>query len=292
MKIKAMGVMNITPNSFSDGIESPNLIIFKNKLNEINSWANIIDVGAESTAPFNDAINSSTEIERFQKYFIPLLKDIPQKDLYISIDTYKIKTFEFVAKEILKILPQARLIFNDVSGCLDDELLNFLRNSPLNFDYVLCHNLSPIRSETSNHINYMMNSHGPELFDEMIVFFEESFEKLKDIKRRIIIDPCYGFSKDREQNQYLVKKFPDIVKSLSEYSSDFVFGISRKSFMRFPKDSNPKGINKQREMELMQAALLSNIISALENHDVNIIVRNHDGLLFKALDNISQFGKC
>ena len=87
--IQIMGVVNITPDSFSDGG-----IYQKDALKKINELIDlgvtVIDIGAESTAPFNKAITYEEEVNRLKNYFIPLIDQIP-KHISISIDTYKIE---------------------------------------------------------------------------------------------------------------------------------------------------------------------------------------------------------
>lgn len=283
-----MGVMNITPNSFSDGISDQNPLHFKNRLKGLSLWASVIDIGAESTAPFNDSISLELEKDRFDKNFFSLIGSLESANFTISIDTYKIELFDYVAKKILSLNPNIKLIFNDVSGCLDEKLIQYLKTSNIPFQYVFSHNLCTERSDTGNHMDYVSSISDDELFCEVVNYFKAGIKALKASGREIIIDPCFGFSKSREQNQFLVKRFPDIVKELCAESRQFMFGVSRKSFMRFPVDLDAKSSEGQKSLDNMQSILLFNVIKELREVDVDIITRSHGRDSFVAIENVSQ----
>ena len=84
-----MGVINITPNSFSDGNKFKNYVQFRDYFIDMLSWADVIDIGAESTAPFNDPIDSAIELERFEEFLFPLVSELNDPHMFLSLDTYK-----------------------------------------------------------------------------------------------------------------------------------------------------------------------------------------------------------
>ncbi len=261
-----MGVLNITPNSFSDGDENLSLLDVENKLNKLISWANIIDIGAESTAPFNRAIDSSVELKRFDQLLIPVLEKMSDPETVVSIDTYKIDVFDFVARKIKDYWPKSDLVFNDVSGKIDDVLMNYLTSSELDFSYVFCHNLCPTRDESSNHMNHCEDSLSIEMVKD---FFSTGLNKLTKSKRKIILDPCFGFSKTREQNHMLIKKMPFLLDHFLEH--DFIFGVSKKSFMRFPKDLD---INTDIGRSIVQSTEAI-LLYKLKAYSKRLIIRTH-----------------
>lgn len=278
-QFKIMGVMNITPNSFSDGGA---LSITKNAINTFKSFVNdfdIIDVGAESTAPFNTAIGAKEELERLEEFFYPLLSNYGDPNTTISIDTYKPEVFFEVADWINSQWPATNLIFNDVSGKVDDDLISILEENT-NFKYVLSHNLSPYRGNTSDHMNFVLEQNGHEFINELGTFFMESLIKLESHIDRVIIDPCFGFSKTREQNHYLLSHMEEFLEFIPN-TLEVLVGISRKSFLRFPSNMDAKIPSNQRLLDSMQTAIASGLLKQCGGRD--LIFRTHESYPFKAL---------
>lgn len=212
---KRMGVLNCTPNSFSDGGEILREEDFVSKLASFGP-VEAIDLGAESTAPMNDPISWKAEWERL-KTFLPLVKNFPGT---LSIDTYHPETIEEVLRFYLDQGLNQNLIWNDVSGKFDSFVSDFLSISP-NFSYVFSHNLAPTRELTGRHMDFVRN--------------DLSLEELKDYflpfkRSQIIFDPCLGFSKTYEQNWMILNQFSELQEMVSH--EHWLLGISRKSFIR------------------------------------------------------------
>lgn len=262
-KIKAMGVINLTPDSFSDGSINLNSTNLYNNFNNLKKHCSIIDFGAESTAPLNDSISSVEELNRFEDYFFPLVMASPDPCMTISIDTYKPEVFYEVALVINKYWPKTRIIFNDISGQVDSELLYLLKDS-LKFDYVLCHNLASNRFDAGNHMSYLSN----DIVKSVSQFFLKN-KTLLGSNRSIYADPCFGFSKTYEQNHELLKNLHKI-DSLKLYHS-VVIGISRKSFLRLPKALSFK--ENADEIEQIHSNILFELF---KRFDSEIIVRTHN----------------
>lgn len=208
-----MGVMNFTPNSFSDGgeLDSPEKI--QKRLAQYGDL-DALDIGAESTAPMNAPISHETEWQRLQPA-LPLIKATKN----LSLDTYHPETV-FKLYEILK----RPFIWNDVSGKFDESVERFLSLDQGNW-YVFSHNLAPERSLTGKHMNYQTNAQNEDFLNEVADYFMP----FKD-RARIILDPCFGFSKSYEQNWYLLENFASLQKKVGH--SDWMLGISRKAFLR------------------------------------------------------------
>lgn len=209
-----MGVMNFTPNSFSDGGE----LTAANFSEKLKSFGNVdaIDIGAESTAPMNEPVPWEEEWERL-KPVLPLLKGFKG---VLSFDTYHPETMEEILRYYVNHSWDQTLWWNDVSGKMDGFVKDFLELSPT-FSYVLCHNLAPNRALTGRHMDYV----DPEL----------TLEKVADYLRpfaipQVIFDPCLCFSKTYEQNWMLLDHFTKL-QELTGHNR-WLLGFSRKSFLR------------------------------------------------------------
>lgn len=218
MKIKRMGVMNITPNSFSDGGEVLSPESFQRKLNQMGE-IEALDIGAESTAPMNSPITWKEEWERLES-FIPF---ILKSSSLISIDTYHPETID----QILKIRKDHKierpLIWNDVSGKFDHFAKAFLKLDS-SFQYVFCHNLAPIRECSGKHMEHMWDLEGDAFLDELASYLRQG------IHPQVILDPCLGFSKTYDQNWFILDNFASLQKKTGH--DKWLLGFSRKSFLR------------------------------------------------------------
>lgn len=245
--ISIMGVANVTPNSFSDGSKYNNSLLLKEHiLSLIDNGATIIDIGAESTAPFNSAITSDMERERFAETIIPVIQEIlpelKEKSIKISIDSYRYETvmyfYNIFAGEI-------SIIWNDVSGKIDESVLKFLQETKMT-EYIYCHNLAPKRDLTSEHMSYLHSGDITSHFQDWI----REFLNLNIDLEKIYLDPCFGFSKTYEQNFILMDSLIDDFKLYERW----VIGISKKSFLRKKLiDSGEVGSDLSKE-ELLNAS--------------------------------------
>lgn len=262
-KITPMGVMNITPNSFSDGNSLLEPDALKRKWDELLQWARIIDIGAESTAPFNPAITEAEEKRRWDEFFFKHMDGL-EFPKYLSVDTYKIQVFKYVYERFQSLDIDTHLIFNDISGSLDQELLDLLA-SKKEFSYVFCHNLAPTRQQASSHMEFLTT-------DSITDSVMEHFDRIcsYNFSRRIYLDPCFGFSKTREQNHQLLKDFSRI---LNRYDHPLVFGVSRKSFLRVNPKMDPKDEQTRQYLGAMEALLLNQIYQLPTEKE--IVLRTH-----------------
>lgn len=216
MKIKRMGVMNITPNSFSDGGEVLSPESFQRKLNQMGE-IEALDIGAESTAPMNSAITWDVEWERWQM-ILPLISTF---NCVVSADTYHPETIQELLKFWKDHKVKVPLFWNDVSGKFDDAVSDFLKEGD-QFHYVLCHNRAPTRDLSGKHMDYVKVS--GDLFQELKDFLHPHAHE------RVIFDPCLGFSKTYEENWKILDEFHELQKKISH--DRWLLGFSRKSFLR------------------------------------------------------------
>jgi dihydropteroate synthase len=207
-----MGILNVTPDSFSDGGKYIDRITAVNYgLEMIEDGVDIIDIGGESTRPGSDPVSESEELNRV----IPVISEIikQKSDVVISIDTTK----SVVAEEALK---SGASIVNDISGGrFDKDIFNVV--SEFDAGIIIMHikdkpktmQISPEYSDVVLEIyNYLVNQ-------------VEAAVKIGIGK--IIIDPGIGFGKRNEDNLELINRLEDF-KSLG---FPILMGLSRKSFI-------------------------------------------------------------
>ena len=223
-KTSIMGVINLTPDSFSDGGE---LNSSKKVLDQVNHFlcngVDVIDLGAQSTRPGAEEVGSTIEIKRLIPYLKLIKSEYP--DVLISIDTFNSE----VAYEAL--LNGANWINDVTGGRRDKEILNVV--STFNCPFVITHSRG-----NSNNMNELCK------YENVLSEVKSSFETLiknaleKNISRKnIIVDPGIGFSKDINQNLEILRNL-DVFKNLN---LPILIGASRKRFIgEILNEINPK----------------------------------------------------
>lgn len=267
-----MGVINITPDSFSDGAKFNAPESFAQAFNKSSQSFNIIDIGAESTAPMNDAISVDEEIARYNEIFLPLLKSIPAPSCKLSFDTYKPEVFKYLLSMVRKHWgSDFPIMFNDVSGKIDNELIELLKNEK--FTYVFCHNLCDHRDQTSNHMDFVQDLGSEGFLKNISDYFQTGSKVLNDLSADVIIDPSFGFSKTRSQNHLLLARIGEV---FNPFNKQVMVGISRKSFLRDKAISTSDS-----SLDVAQGVLLGYAKSQLDRPPV---FRVHDHVSLSGLD--------
>jgi dihydropteroate synthase len=196
-----MGVINITPDSFSDGGEFLDLDqAVSHAITLINDGANIIDLGGESTRPGALRVKLEDEQARVLPVIAALMKDpvfIASK-AQISIDTMNAETAALA-------VAAGAVIVNDVSGGLADEQM-FAKLKDLNCKYILSHWRG--FSETMDSMNNY-TSVAKDVASELIDRVAKA-EAAGISRDRLIIDPGLGFAKDIAQNWHLVARLDEL----------------------------------------------------------------------------------
>ena len=218
-----MGIVNVTPDSFSDGGEfysSKDAIAHASKL--IYEGADIIDIGGESTRPGANEISSSDELKRV----IPVIKGIRSNnsDILISIDTTK----AIVAKEAVEV---GANIINDVSGLSFDSQMPKTVAS-LNVPIIIMH-------MKGNPRNMQKNPEYKDLIDEILDYFKERIKiatKAGIDREMIILDPGIGFGKTIEHNFQILSK----LNKFNKLELPLLIGTSRKSFIGLTLNLSPE----------------------------------------------------
>lgn len=209
--------MNITPNSFSDGGE---LVHPADILERFRSFGKIhaLDIGAESTAPNNEPITHAEEWQRWQT-ILPILSNFK---CTISADTFRPETIFYLVKLWKDQKIPQDFYWNDVSGKFDFAVKDFLKEGE-RFHYVYCHNRAPNRELSGKHMEYVSKEDG-RLEEELKDYFGPFKHK------KVIFDPCLGFSKTFEENWYILNHFDKFQRAIKH--ERWLLGFSRKSFLK------------------------------------------------------------
>ncbi len=216
----------MTPNSFSDRGKFLNEDSARIQLQNFLARNNLIlDVGFESTAPMNSAITQVEEWSRFES-FLNLSKDFSFEGKKISFDTYKSDNFIRMARAFKGAHPGVKLIWNDVSGVLDESLWNAL--SQIDCLYIYSSTHIPSRDLVLNHMSFLNKADVTEATIKNFQRATDAFKK-RGWEDRLIVDPGFGFSKTYEQNWQLIHSFQEV---LDHTDCPMLIGLSKKSFLR------------------------------------------------------------
>ena len=248
-----MGVLNITPDSFSDGGKFNKKIAARKQINKLTAdGAKIIDIGGESTRPGSKETPQMEEWLRVNK----VMDYIKSKKIFVSLDTRK----SFVMKKAVKYKLD---LINDVSGLsYDMETINFLKNSKLPF--VLHHMKGDTETMQKN----------PSYSNVLLDIYDYFEDKLKFIRKNgikhnnIILDPGIGFGKNMKHNITLINNI-SIFHSLG---LPVMLGISRKKFI---KDISGQNDSNQRIGGTVSSSIFSMLqgVQILRVHDVNEVIQ-------------------
>lgn len=214
IKTAIMGVLNLTPDSFSDGgmYLEPSKAVSR-AVRMVEEGADIVDIGGESTRPGSKRISADEELGRVLPVLKEIRKELPK--VWISVDTYKAQ----VAKACLE---EGADIINDISGgTFDEEMFNVV--SQYGCPYVLNHIKG--RPETWKEEPPLYE----DVMEEVIEWMRSRLEELKSrgYKGQVILDPGIGFGKLPEHNVEILKRF----RELKIFGAPLMVGVSRKSFI-------------------------------------------------------------
>jgi dihydropteroate synthase len=237
-----MGIINVTPDSFSDGgiFRTPNEAVATG-LQLVAEGADIIDVGGESTRPGHTPVGVDEEIERTS----PVVEKLAAKtSVPISIDTYKARVAE-------RALALGAHIVNDVWGLARDKDMASV---------VAAHDAAVVIMHNREIANPEID-----ILADIRDFFSHALERAAAAgihANRIVLDPGIGFGKTFEQNLAVLSCLGDIVEG---FDFPLLLGASRKSFIGRLVPSEPR--------ERLPGTIAANVIGALAGA---AIVRVHD----------------
>ena len=209
-KPSIMGILNLTPDSFSDGGKYNRYTkSIKHIMDMINAGANIIDVGGESTRPGSNTVDPKIEWKRIEKVIKNFKKRF--KETCLSVDTRK-------SELMIKSIKYGTNLVNDVSGFdYDKNSIPIIKKS--NISKVL-HHMKGTPKTMQNNPNYK------NVLLDVYDFFEK---KIKDnkFKSKVIIDPGIGFGKTLKHNLTLISK----ISLFHSLGFPILVGTSRKKFI-------------------------------------------------------------
>lgn len=244
---KIMGILNVTPDSFSDGGKFNNENDALRQVEKmISEGAAMIDIGAQSTRPQAQLLSAEEEISRLGSLISKIKKEFPQ--ILISLDSFYSETVQFGFDEGIDLI-------NDISGGMFDSEM-FKTVAKMQLPYILMH------------INPTYDSMHDKLIDEDIIlkinyYFSEKIQELRSLGiKDLILDPGFGFGKTVEQNHQVIEELDMI--SFGEYP--LLVGISRKSFIYKPLGKSPLDI--ETETQKLHLKVLEKGAKILRVHDV------------------------
>jgi dihydropteroate synthase len=213
---KVMGILNVTPDSFSDGGQFSNVdAAMRQAESMLNAGATFIDVGGESTRPGANVVSLQEELDRV----IPVIESISkQLDVIVSVDTSKAEVMTQAAK------CGAGLI-NDVRALRSDGALDAAIHAATNFNVSVC--LMHMQGEPQN---MQQRPRYDGVVKEVIGFFEQRIKECTDAGlnyQRILIDPGFGFGKTLDHNYQILKNLHEFKR----FDLPVLAGMSRKSMI-------------------------------------------------------------
>lgn len=259
-----MGILNLTPDSFSDGGRYFDLKKAVNYAQEMVAYgADIIDVGGESTRPGSLALTADQEIERVMPVLEVLIKELP---VPVSLDTYKSRVAEIALEAGVDII-------NDVGGGKKDP---HMADIIAKFDapVIVMHNPGQHSGEYKAFQDVALD-----VIDDLaesIAIYEQAGLS----PHKIMIDPGLGFGKNKEDNLKLLNKL-GLLKSLNK---PILLGASRKSFIGKVLDTD---VNDRLEGSLAVVSWgVRKGVDVFRVHDVKETVRT-----VRMLDAIKKAGE-
>ncbi len=207
-----MGIVNITPDSFSDGGLCENIdAAIHHSINLISEGADILDIGGESTRPGANSVSDKIEIERL----LPVIKVLRHYKIPLSVDTSKPKVMDAV-------LDAGADMINDVYGFIKPNAINVVASSSKCGLCIVHMKGTPKTMQILP--NYI------DIISEIKSFWKNQINSLLFtgiMPNRLILDPGFGFGKTINQNYFLLNR----LKDLNIDSYPILTGLSRKSMI-------------------------------------------------------------
>lgn len=244
-----MGVLNCTPDSFSDGgVHFDTHAAIQAGLAMSEAGASLIDVGGESTRPGAVPVSLQEELERV----IPVVKALASAGCAISIDTMK-------AEVMRQAISAGAVLVNDVTALqYQPESMAVVAESGV--DVCLMHMQGDPESMQER-------PHYENVFEDVCAFFEARIQVCMQAgiaRSSMILDPGIGFGKRLEDNLELIRRIPELK---SRFSLPVLMGVSRKSFLGLLTGANVD----DREFETAAAVALCTCLGA-DIHRVHDVV--------------------
>ena len=242
-----MGILNVTPDSFSDGGQFTNFdsaVMHAQKM--VENGADIIDVGGESTRPGADAVSVDMELQRV----IPVIEKLSQEiDIPISIDTSK-------AAVMYEAIHAGASMINDVFSLQNEDSLSVAAS----LDVPIC-----LMHMQGTPVSMQKNIAYQDVVNDVLKFLEQRIKACVAAgvtKNNIIIDPGFGFGKTLQHNLALL----DSLAAFTDLGYPVLAGLSRKSML---ESLSGRAVNNRLAGSLALALIaVNNGASILRVHDV------------------------
>lgn len=245
---KVMGILNVTPDSFYSESRKQTDYDIRDRVEEIiREGADMIDIGAYSSRPGADDVSMEQEkarIIRGMKIVREISANIP-----VSVDTFRADVAKMAVEEL------GADIVNDISGGQLDENM-FPTVVKLGVPYILMHMKGTPK-------NMQSEAHYEDLIKEILLYFAERVQKLRDLGQKdIILDPGFGFAKTLEHNYELLNH----LEELKILELPYLAALSRKSMIYKLLNSTPE--EALNGTSVLNTIALTKGASILRVHDV------------------------
>ncbi|MDY0271758.1 MAG: dihydropteroate synthase [Advenella sp.] len=260
-----MGIVNITPDSFSDGSHhfSTNAAI-DHALALVEQGADILDIGGESTRPGSEPVSIQEELDRV----IPVIEGLRNGGVPLSIDTFK--------PEVMKVALQSGVdLINDIYALRQPGALEVVNKFPHCGICIMHMHGEPKTMQVSP------PDYGNNITQEVAAFLQDRMQIMQQSgidPRRIMIDPGFGFGKTARQNFQLLRE----IDALNELKAPILVGVSRKTMIGAVTH---KPVNERVSGSI--AAALAGVARGAVVVRVHDVTQTHDAL---AVWNAVEFG--
>lgn len=244
---KIMGILNVTPDSFSDGGKYNSVEKAIERAEKmIEEGVDIIDIGGVSTRPGYEEVSVDEELSRV----VPVVEALTRLGIQVSVDTYRSE----VAEAALKL--GAKMINDQWAGLYDERIFDVV--AEYEAEIVLMHNGNGERSEP--------------VVDEMLVYLlkQANIAEMKGIpKDKVWIDPGIGFAKTRDEEKEVMARLDELVAT--EYP--VLLATSRKRFIKEMINAETTPIERDEATAATTAYGIMKGIKAVRVHNVALNVR-------------------
>ena len=254
-----MGILNVTPDSFYSGSRKQTDAEIRDRVEQIiGEGGQMIDIGAYSSRPGADDVSPEEEMRRL-KMGMKIVREIAT-DIPVSVDTFRADVARMCVEEL------GVDIINDISGGeLDKDM--FATVAKLGVPYILMH-------MKGNPQNMQNNPHYDDLMKEILLYFAEKVQQLRDLGQKdIIVDPGFGFAKTVEHNYELMNHMDE----LKVFELPILSGISRKSMIYKLLGTSPlealNGTTVLNTISLLKGASILRVHDVKEAREVAIMVK-------------------
>ncbi|WP_398574084.1 dihydropteroate synthase [Staphylococcus equorum] len=244
---KIMGILNVTPDSFSDGGKYNTVEkAIKRAKEMMDEGVDIIDVGGISTRPGFEEISVEEELERV----VPVVSALAELDVQLSIDTYRSE----VAEAAMKL--GATMINDQWAGHYDERIFNVV--AKYNGEIVLMHNGDGQRTEP--------------VVDEMLLYLLKQANKAEMAgipQHKVWIDPGIGFAKTREEEKEVMSRLDELVAT----GYPVLLATSRKRFIKEMIGTETTPTERDESTAATTAYGIMKGVKAVRVHNVTLNVR-------------------